>query len=157
MNLDTELAAMQKYRERSWARLIKRLRKHIDDHASAGLKKRGFHDFKLAHLPFLFNIDLEGVTNTELSKRACITKQGMSKIVTELTSLGYITTERHTADARSSILYLTTKGKKLVVQGKTCMTELSADYALLLGKKNYEFMIDMLVQILEFHEKPRKK
>jgi DNA-binding MarR family transcriptional regulator len=157
MNLDKELAAMQKYRERSWPRLIKRLRKHIDDHASIELKRRGFHDFKLAHLPFLFNIDLEGITNTELSKRACITKQGMSKIVTELTTLGYITTEKHIEDARSSIIYLSTKGKKLVVEGKTCMTELSAKYASFLGKKNYEFMVDMLIQILDFHENPRKR
>ncbi len=155
--IDQELVAMQDYRQRSWPRLIKRLRRHIDDHAIAELKKRGFHDFKLAYLPFLFNIDLNGITNTELSKRACVTKQAMSKIVSELSVLGYITNEKHSEDARSSILQLTLKGKKFVVQGKKVMCEISDKYAVIIGKKNYDFMIDMLIKILDYHENPSKK
>jgi DNA-binding MarR family transcriptional regulator len=152
--LDQAIADMHQYRARSWPRLIKRLRRHIDEHATIELKKRGFHDFKLAYLPFLFNIDPQGITNTELSKRACVSKQAMSKIVSELTSHGYISTQKHTQDARSSILHLTIKGKKFVMQGKECMIELSNRYAVLLGKKNYELMIDMLLKILAYHEQP---
>ena len=111
----------------------------------------------IAYMPFLFNIDLEGITNTELAKRACVTKQAMSKIVNELSSLGYITNEKHNADGRSSILFLTPKGKKLVVEGKKTMGELSEKYAAIIGKRNYEFMIDMLIKVLDFHENPTKK
>lgn len=155
--LDQELFTMEEYRKRSWPRLIKRLRKHIDDHASVEFRKHGFSDFKLAYMPFLFNIDLQGITNAELAKRACVTKQAMSKIVNELTSLGYITNEKHSGDARSSILYLTPKGKKLVVEGKNMMDELALKYVAIVGKKNYDFMIAMLIKILDFHEGIGKK
>ena len=30
-------------------------------------------------------------------------------------------------------------------------------YAAIIGKRNYEFMIDMLIKVLDFHENPTKK
>ena len=151
--LDKELEHLKQFRLRSWAKLIGRLKKQSNEYIEDELVSRGFGHFKIGYMPLLMNIDPEGITNNELSKRASITKQAMSKIVNELVELKYITTKPHGEDGRSSIVFLTENGKKFVIGAKNCMMTLMDEYRLLLGKKEFEHLLDMLTRIMEYNEK----
>lgn len=152
-SLDKEFEEFVKVRPRSWPKLIKRLRKQFDDFVEEQLFKEGYTDMKLGYLPLLMNIDPDGITNNELSRRACITKQGMSKIVNDLIELKYIVSEGDDKDKRSSIIRLTDKGKRFIVNSRIRIGILTDEYRDLLGKKNYEHLIDMMMKIMEYNEK----
>lgn len=151
-DLDKQLLATQQYKERSWVKLISILKRQVDAWATAEVAKEGYDDFKLAHMPLLMNISPEGITNTELAKKARVTKQAMSKVVNELHDLGYIDTIEHDTDKRSSVIRLTVKGKKLVLAARRCVSELEAVYEQQFGKKRFEEAKDMLLQVIKYNE-----
>jgi len=151
-DLDKQLLASQQYKERSWVKLISVLKRQMDAWATAEVAREGYDDFKLAHMPLLMNISPEGITNTELAKKARVTKQAMSKVVNELNDLGYIDTIGHDTDKRSSVIRLTVKGKKLVVAARNCVSGLEAEYERKFGKKRFEDAKDMLLQVIKYNE-----
>jgi DNA-binding MarR family transcriptional regulator len=152
IEIDKELEHLKKVRNRSWAKLVSRLKKQLDYKIDSIIREKGHADFKLGFMPFLMNIDREGITNNDLSKRFAVTKQATSKIISELADRKYVTTQPHGADGRSSIVHLTDKGKRLVVESKHCMERLTDEYKALIGKKEYEHLIDMLEKIANYND-----
>jgi DNA-binding MarR family transcriptional regulator len=63
-------------------------------------------------MALLMDIGLEGTTNSQLAKKAKVTKQTMNKVVKNLKESGYISSSKNLADGRSEMLQLTNKGKK---------------------------------------------
>lgn len=102
---------------------------------------------------FLSNIEEEGTTNNELAKRACVTKQMMSKIVGLLEREGYIYTQKNPADSRSSIIFLNERGKALFVTMKDCMQEAREKFDLIVGHERMEQVIDTMVLLVNTLEK----
>jgi DNA-binding MarR family transcriptional regulator len=151
-SIDQELQEFKEFRKRSWAKVIKRLRKQLDEYVEEQLFRGGHGDMKIGYLPLLMNIDPEGVTNAEVSKRADITKQAMSKIVNDLVALKYIVTEEHSNDGRSHILRLTEKGKNFIIRGKHCISDLMNEYRAVVGKKNFDNAMETLLKIMEYNE-----
>jgi DNA-binding MarR family transcriptional regulator len=156
-SIDEELGHLRAYRRRSWAKLINHLKRELDHYMEAEFVARGYEHFKLGYMPLLMNIDPEGITNGELSRRASVTKQAMSKIVHELNKLKYITTEPVSRDGRSSIIRLTEKGKRFVVEAKHCMMDLTDEYKAVVGARQYEKSVDTLLKILEYHEERKTR
>ena len=140
-------------KEKSWARILSRLKRQFTDWAAEGLPNLGYNDFKVGYMPLLMNIHPHGTTNNELAKEACVTKQAMSKVVKELIELGYITTEEHDKDKRSSIICLTTKGKNLVLTVRKKIAEVEKEYEKTLGKKKFTEIKEALSQLIEINEK----
>jgi DNA-binding MarR family transcriptional regulator len=153
IEIDKELEQLKALRPRSYAKLTSKLKKQLDIRMEHILHQKGYVNFKLSYFPFLMNIDLEGITNNDLSKRFGVTKQATSKMLNELTDLKYITTEPHGDDGRSSIVFLTERGKKFVIEAKHCMEKLTNEYRVLLGKREYETMIDMMMKISDYNER----
>ncbi len=151
IEIDKELEQLRLTRHCNWAKLVSKLKKQLDLHIEALLKERGYKNFKLGYMPFLMNIDPEGITNNDLAKRFSVTKQASSKILNELIERHYITAEPHGEDGRSSIVFLTDRGKKFVIEAKRCMDELADEYSELLGKKNFENLRDMMTKIIEYN------
>src|SRR5690348_4370446 len=110
-DLDKQLLDTYQQKQKSWGRLLSILKRQFEAWAITELENHGYDDFKMGYMPLLMNIHPEGITNNELAKTAKVTKQAMSKVVKELVEAGYITTEIHGRDKRSSIISLTTKGK----------------------------------------------
>jgi len=151
-DLDKELLASQHSRERNWVKLIFVMKRQLDAWATEAIVCQGFEDFKLGHMPLLMNISPEGITNTELAKKARVTKQAMSKVVNELLDLGYIDTIGHDTDKRSSVIRLTDKGKRLVITARKCVSKLESTYEKTFGKKSFEDAKDMLLKVIKYNE-----
>lgn len=142
-------------RERSIGRLLWRLKRYMDGAIEPRLHELGFADFKMSYLIFLANIEEQGITNNELAKKACVTKQMMSKIVGLLESEGYIYTQKNPADSRSSIIFPNERGKDLFVALKVCMKEVRAKFDSIVGHDCMEQFIDtmgILANALEKNE-----
>src|ERR1700739_2410883 len=100
--LDKEIQKTDALSKHSWGKAVSKLKKHFDVWVSEQLALKNIHDFKLAYMPLIMNIDADGITNTDLAKRAGITKQGMSQVVQELEEKKYIKAEKNPNDKRSS-------------------------------------------------------
>lgn len=151
-SLDKELEKTQEFKKRSFPKLLHKLRRHFDSWAEECLHDHGYTDFKMMFMPFIMNIDPEGVTNNELAKRANVSKQAMSKVVKELEALDYICTAKNKSDGRSNKILLTNRGKELVVASRLKVMELHEKYIGLLGKKNFDQMLDSMITILAYHD-----
>jgi DNA-binding MarR family transcriptional regulator len=150
--LDKHLLETQGRKERSWGKILSHLKRQFDAWAVAELLKHGFDGFKMAYMPLLMNIHPDGITNNELAKKARVTKQAMSKVVKELVELGYIGTKANGTDKRSSIIFLTGKGKRLVLSARTRVFEIEKEYESLLGKKKFEELKESLIKIIQYHD-----
>jgi DNA-binding MarR family transcriptional regulator len=134
-------------RDRSVGRLFWRLKRFTSAFIEPRLHAQGYTDFKMSYLMFLSNIEEGGTTNNELAKRACVTKQMMSKIVGLLESEGYIYTEKNPNDSRSSIIFLNDRGKALFVSLKACMQEARNKFDEIVGHERMEQVIDTMVEL----------
>lgn len=153
MILDNQLLATEKIKARSWGKIINRLKRAFDAWAMQEFRQKGYTDFKMAHVPVLMNIDVQGTTNSELALRTKVTKQAMSKVIRELQQMGYIKTKEDQADKRSVTLLLTERGKKLVLYARQRMAVLHDEFQKLLGEKEFNKLIDQLLKIISHHEK----
>lgn len=150
--LDKQLMESLANKEKGWGKILSHLKRQFDGWATAGLIAHGYNDFKMGYMPLLANIQPEGITNNELAKKARVTKQAMSKVVKELVSLGYVETETHGEDKRSSVVFLTPKGKKLVIAARQKVSSLEQEYEKLLGKKKFTELKEMLIAIIRYED-----
>ena len=142
-------------RERAMGRLFWRLKRYMDSFMEPRLQELGYTDFKMSYLMFLANIQEEGTTNNELARKACVTKQMMSKIVGLLENEGYIYTKKNPADSRSSIIFLNERGKELFIALRECMQEVRDKFDGIVGHDHMEQVIDtmlLLANTLESEE-----
>ncbi len=142
-------------RDRSMGRLFWRLKRYMDSFMEPRLQELGYTDFKMSYLMFLANIQEQGTTNNELARKACVTKQMMSKIVGLLEEEGYIYTQKNPADSRSSIIFLNERGKELFVALRECMQEARDKFDGIVGHDRMEQVIDtmlLLANTLESEE-----
>ncbi len=152
MNLDDQLKSLSGYKDKNWGRLLHLLKKSFDEWASRELTRKGYTDFKMGYMPFIMNIGVEGATNNELAQKACITKQAMSKIVSELEELKFITTKVNKNDRRSTMIYLTNKGKHFVIEVINCVESLKKEYKKQLGEERFEATFETIKEIIDYHK-----
>ncbi|PUZ24773.1 MarR family transcriptional regulator [Chitinophaga parva] len=145
--LDQQLADVCLLRPKSLARLTNLLKKDIDLRLGEALEQRGYTDFKLGDMALVANIDVHGTINNELARKARITKQAMSKVVKSLETAGYIYTSKDASDARASIVYLTDKGKHLLLDTNACLAEIRRHYTSLMGEKDMEKLVALLCKL----------
>ncbi len=148
-NLIFDFDRFDAIRRRSLGRLSWRLKRYFDTFLEPRIQAQGFADFKLSYLALLANIDEKGITNNELAKRACVTKQMMSKTVNLLEQQGYIYTRKHASDSRSSVIFLNERGKDLFITLHECITEMHQKFSTILGHDQFEQMIDSWVTLMD--------
>lgn len=150
--IDDALRAMVNESAKSWGRMSYQAKKAFDEWAMKELAQQGYPDFKMAYMPLLMNIGVDGNTNKDIAVKSKVTKQAMSKVVKELQDLGLIQVSQHSIDKRSVMIFLTDKGKKMVYTAKIHVKALTNEYKKIIGEKNYEIMIDSLSKIIAYHD-----
>lgn len=153
MDLDQRLRDTEYIKLHSWGKVLTYLKKQFDDWATNRLCDGGYKTFKMVYMPVLMNIKVEGTNNNDLARTARVTKQAMSKVAKELQELGYIKTKTDQKDKRSTIFMLTDKGKKLVIEARLAVQDLTNEYRTLLGQKEFDNMVLMLEKIIEYTDK----
>jgi len=128
------------------------LKLQSNEWAIAKLTQGGFEDFKIAYMPVLMNITPDGINNNELADQARVTKQAMSKVAKELQKRGYIRSTIDTRDKRSTVIMLTDRGKKLVIEARMHVTDLCNEYRALVGRTEFDKATEILKAIMVYND-----
>jgi DNA-binding MarR family transcriptional regulator len=149
--LTEQLRATQAAKLRSWGKLVSVLKRQFDNWASEYFFQGEHKHLKMWYMPLIMNIGPDGINNSELAKKAMMTKQAMSKIVKELLSLGYIESRPSPDDKRCSMIYLTEKGQLFTLDCRSVISTLEAKYEALVGKEKLESLKDVMVDIIAYN------
>lgn len=138
--------------KRITCKLVYLLKRSIDDWSMKKLCRMNNPDFNNAHIPIFMSIGTEGITNNALAAKMNVTKQAASKIVKELEANNMVRSEKSPEDARAVMLYLTPEGEKFYHHLKSQVEHLENEYKKVVGVKNYEAAIDVMLKLVKFHE-----
>jgi DNA-binding MarR family transcriptional regulator len=152
-SLDKKLVETECIKYGNWVKLISILKHQFTEWAMERLVRQGHADFKMVYMPVLMNITPEGINNNDLASHARVTKQAMSKVARQLQKLGYIKSKTDRRDKRSAIFMLTDRGKKLVIETRQCVQELTAEYKNLVGSPEFEQATEILHKIIAYNDR----
>ncbi len=147
-----EIKKFKANKNRLLGRLLKRSYYYFSEVAAEFLKGKGFIDFRVGHIIGLVHVELEGTTVNNMALMAGITKQGMSKVVKELSEFGYVVTEKHPTDARSIVVKLTDKGIDALMEWKLCTEYIDRKFTEILGSERLEQVKDILNVLVEHYD-----
>jgi len=151
--LDKKLIETEYARHQNWVRLASIMKHQFTEWATARLIRGGYDDFKMVYMPVLMNVTPEGTNNNELANHCRVTKQAMSKVAKELQKRGYIKSKTDSADKRSTIFMLTDRGKKLVIETRACVKELTTEYQALVGVEKFDQVTEILNRIIDHNDR----
>jgi DNA-binding MarR family transcriptional regulator len=124
------------------ARLLLRAVRAVQSTYIERLQQRGHPGLRTGHIPVLAGLNPEGAEGgqesagtriTDLANRAGMTRQMMGRLVRELEALGYLSTATHPDDQRAVVVTMTERGHAIRTEAAAVITELEADYAVLLN------------------------
>ncbi|RAJ10982.1 DNA-binding MarR family transcriptional regulator [Chitinophaga skermanii] len=147
--LDEQIRGLLDKRNKLLIKLLALTKKDIDNRLTEGLAELGYPDFKIADMGLLANIKLEGTINNELAKKARITKQAMSKVVKSLEQAGFIYTKKHETDNRATVIFLTVKGKELMLASSATVQKIDEFYSNIIGKEDTEKLREILYKLID--------
>lgn len=149
--LEEQLRATHAAKLRSWGKLVSVLKRQFDNWASEYFFQGEHENLKMWYMPLIMNIGPDGINNSELAKKALMTKQAMSKIVKELLALGYIESRPSPDDKRCTMIYLTEKGQRFTLSCRMVISELEQKYEALVGKEKLESLKDAMIEIIGYN------
>ena len=113
------------------------------------LVERGFTDLNQALLGGFFWPPPDGARPIELAERANVTKQAMNYVIGELEKLGYMERRRARPGGRR-LVYLTRRGRQVFAAIWTAQKELQAEWAAVLGRRQFAAFMDALRRLSGF-------
>src|SRR5690349_14068147 len=111
--LEARLAARK---QGSVAQLLFQAARLYNERAIAQVRER-VPEAKLAHTRLFPYIDLAGTRQTEVARRAGISKQAVGQLVDELVAVGFLTREPDPDDRRALLVCFTDEGLAQLVAG----------------------------------------
>ncbi|MEI7662167.1 MAG: MarR family winged helix-turn-helix transcriptional regulator [Bacteroidota bacterium] len=102
-----------------------------------------------SHIHLLFTIGLDGVSNSEMARRAKVSKQAMSKLVQEMLHHELIVIDPNEHDSRCNIISLTDKGGAVLMQMWAANKTLKAEFENKLGKTKSKRLLALMAELVD--------
>lgn len=135
--------------------------RYVNEWALAKWKEDGWETIRPDHLRLVSIISMEALNINELSKRARVSKQAMSKMVNYLIDKGFIAYETDARDSRSKIISITKEGVEFMTYFKDCGKLVEKRFEEIIGEKKTQQLIAILGElsegILELEKKEYEK
>lgn len=147
----------ESFHERAYGRILTNLKRNFDDYLAKNMEGKWPAGFKVSYIPYMMNIEEQGISNNELSKRAMVSKPAISQLLQELLKFEVVRVEENPRDKRGILIFLTDKGNEIVHEVYATVIQLRKEHRELLGEDQYEKTIDNLLQILQWHESTRNE
>lgn len=132
--------------------LVFKLKRILESQIESEIHFKGIKSFKSNYLPVFLLLFKEGSTTVLIAEAIGISKQAASKLIHEMMDDGLIKTQINKLDRRSSIVLLSAKGKRMAIEVRKTLHRLTENYKSLMGKEEYEVMVDSLNNLLGLHE-----
>jgi DNA-binding MarR family transcriptional regulator len=133
-------------------RLLYLLKRLSDDWYCTKLCHANLEGFNNSYLPLFMSIGTKGISNSKLASTLNVTKQAASKVIKELEELKLVKSEKCSTDGRSMMLYLTEDGIHFYEHIRNQMINLEQEYKKVVGAKNYETAINVMLKLVDYHE-----
>ena len=130
-------------------RLLLRAFRAFEESIIEALKEKNISDIQLSHLNVIRHLDPQGMHLVDLARDATLTKQAASKIVKDLKAKGYLDDIEDENDKRAKRIVYTAKGRKLIEDATTIVSELEEHYQQQLGERNYKTLRKTLLNMIE--------
>lgn len=131
--------------------MISKLRRKLEAQIEAEVHYQGFKNFKSSYLPVFLLLYNEGSTTVRMADACGVSKQAISKLLSEMSELGLIKNQVNKQDRRSSIVLLSAKGMRMATEVRSCLDKLTENYKYLMSKSKYEGMVEQLEILLILH------
>lgn len=132
--------------------LVTKLRRKLDAQIEAEVHYRGYHQFKSSYLPVFLLLFKEPGTTVGIAEACGVTKQASSKLLREMTGFGLLKSHVNREDRRSEIIQLSAKGRRMATEVRKCLNRLTENYKTLMGKQEYDQMLELLGVLWILHE-----
>ncbi len=120
------VARLAARKQASVAQLLFKAARLWNEEAMARVQRR-LPEARLAHTTLLPHIDLDGTRQTEIARRAGITKQAVGQLVDELIGIGMLRRDPDPADGRAQLVRFTDDGIAQLLAGLDVLDEVEID------------------------------
>ena len=144
-----KLLAKKPPREESIGRQIYFLYRYLSVWGDHRWPKLGSQPLGSSHIHLLATIGLDGVSNSEMARRAYVSKQAMSKSVKEMLKHELIVIDPNEHDSRCNIISLTDKGAGMLMQIWEANKLLMAQFEQRLGKTKSKKLFALMAELVE--------
>lgn len=130
------------------ARLFAMSFSHCIDHLHAKLRERGWHDVRPSFGYVLLAARDSGTTAQDLSRLMGVSKQAMSKLISQMLEANYLSYAKDDGDGRVKRLEITDKGAAMLNTAEAIYLEIENDWAAILGREQLTILRTQLSQAL---------
>ncbi len=109
----------------------------------------GYGDIRDPHMQIFGSIRTGGVRLTELAERAQLSLAATSELVNDLSDLGYLARRPDPADGRAKLIYLTPRGRGLLVLAGERVAEIERRWSAIVGPEPFEHMCETMQKLLD--------
>jgi DNA-binding MarR family transcriptional regulator len=120
------VARLKARKQASVGQLLFKAARLWNERAIARVQRR-VPEARLAHTALLPHIDLDGTRQTEIARRAGITKQAVGQLVDELVALGMLRRDPDPRDKRAQIVSFTDDGLAQLLAGLDVLDEMELE------------------------------
>lgn len=135
-------------RRTNLGRLLIRAFDHFEDRIVAGIRERGFEEFRASDTGVLRSVDLEGTRVSEIARRARVTPQAVSQAVAGLEERGLVKTAPDPDDGRARLVRFTERGRELILAGQETTEELYREWEEIVGQEGLNELRQHLVRLV---------
>jgi DNA-binding MarR family transcriptional regulator len=119
----------------------------MTDRLYARLSARGYDDFRVPHGAVFQFLDDAGTPVAELARRAQMTKQSMTELVTHLEKRGYVERFEDPGDRRARPVRATARGLEVYAVVREFVAETDAELATKLGAERVSALRTLLADL----------
>jgi DNA-binding MarR family transcriptional regulator len=123
--------------------------RYFNEWAQKQWKEDGWKNIRPEHLRLISILGTDVVNNNELAKRARVSKQAMSKMVTDLESHGFIDVEPDPNDSRAKIISVSNNGVEFLEYFQGCNKVICKQFEEILGTAKTEKLNALLSELTE--------
>ncbi|TRZ70183.1 MAG: MarR family transcriptional regulator [Bacteroidetes bacterium] len=152
-----KLVKLNPSKKESFGRQIYYLYRYFSVWGDIRWPKLGLQTLGPSHVHLLFTIGFDGVSNSEMARRAKVSKQAMSKLVKEMLYHELIVIQPNIQDSRCNIISLTDKGAEVLMKIWESNMFLRAEFEKRLGKVKSKRLLALMAELVESLESTGNK
>lgn len=136
-------------RDESIGRLIYFLYRYFAIRGDSRWPKLHLHPLGPSHIHLLAAIGLDSVSNSEMARRANVSKQAMSKLVREMLKLELIVIQTNEQDSRCNVISLTDQGADVLMKIWEANNLLKKEFEKFLGKAKSKRLVALMAELVD--------
>lgn len=139
----------EKWRRTNVGRLLNNALTQFEDRVVELLAQAGQAEVRVSHIGLTRSLDLRGTRVTELARRANMTKQGMSELISQCEAIDLVKRTVDPEDRRAKIVRFTDRGLEWLAAFEAAVEQAELEMRTCLGTLSVDGLCGVLSKYLE--------